>query len=167
MPNGDVDVARDVLVKRLAAWNKKVEKLDEQYTTAQQTRDAIAVAIADLAPPKRRRTRRVDLHVDPAELHGASIEEAAIMVAERNGSIVQSTPLRLLLVRAGVLEDKKTASARLCNALRVSDYFEKVPNKKGHYRLLDVKHQERSGLNGEQEALLRRFRGRQSSAVAS
>lgn len=77
------------------------------------------------------------LGVEADEIRGLSVLDAAVLIAERNGGVLQSTPARELMEIAEVIDPKRKAkSGILYNQLSNSERFESIG--RGEYRLVDA-----------------------------
>lgn len=106
---------------------QRVEALDADIAALERARVLIGGT-------RQRKLRR--LGVKTAELRGLSAEDAAVLIAKRNGGLLESLYARPLMIAADILPNRGTqASARLWEVLSHSDKFESV--RRGVYRLID------------------------------
>ena len=73
-------------------------------------------------------------NVKTSELQGLSQLDALILIAERHGKRFKVTPVRRLMVDAGLFKNPQNASGALHTLIQRSGRFEKI--NKGEYRLI-------------------------------
>ena len=132
---GMPDISADTIRAKVESLARKIERLHDALTTAQQEHAALLLTLGLFQPAAPKRTRRqtaLDISLD--ELRGKSLDDALIYIAERNAGVLPSTAARGLLVEAGVLTGSQVGNA-LWNALDRSERFER--ESKGRYRLVD------------------------------
>ena len=82
-----------------------------------------------------RQSRQAHANVSIAALDGATLEEAAVTLAEQNDDVLRFTGARRRMVEVGLLRDGNAGSTRLFEALAKSDRFERG-DKRGVYNLV-------------------------------
>ena len=129
------DISADTIRAKVESLARKIERLQDALTTAQQEHAALLLTLGLFQPPAPKRTRRqTALDISPDDLRGKSLDDALILIAERNAGVLPSTAARELLVDAGVLVGLQVGNT-LWNALDRSERF--VRESKGRYRLVD------------------------------
>ena len=129
------DITEKSIREKMESLSRKIERFQNALNAAVRERDALATTLEVFQPAKPKRTsRRMVLDIAHDELHGRTLEEALIFIAERNDGILPSTQARELLMAAGVLRGNQTGNA-LWLALDRSERFTR--ESKGRYRLVD------------------------------
>lgn len=118
------------------AWiEAKREELRAVLDGAQADLDALDRIEAMLLKESPSLAASEVLGVQPDEIRGLSVLDAAILIAERNDGVLQSTPARELMEIAEVIDPKRKAkSGILYNQLSNSERFESIG--RGEYRLV-------------------------------
>ena len=104
----DVDIVKDKLAKVIS----KADRLRTALAEADEQVNALRLTIRLFEPPpiKPRRKQRADPKVNPDELRNLDIEDALVLIAERDGGFVYSSSARPLLVEAGLLRGKQISN---------------------------------------------------------
>ncbi|MCY3970635.1 MAG: hypothetical protein OXG74_11930 [Acidobacteria bacterium] len=113
--------------------DKKIDQLQKRLDRLVANRDAIMATLEYRRPTRKRARKSVDLHVTAVEIKGMSVEEAAVLIAQRNDGRIKSTPARELMKEAAILPRDGRASTRLYHFLSTSARFESVG--RGEYQL--------------------------------
>ena len=95
------------------------------------------------------------LGVNPERLFGLTLEDAVLLIAEKNEGLVKSTAASRLLREVGILPDDNRARTRLYHHLANSPRYQNID--RGVYRLVED-YEPDSGLTDEQEAMLAKYR---------
>ena len=123
-----IDVLRQQLERRLV-------KRERQQAGVDETDEAIAALRYVIALQRPERDSRAQtVNIRPDELVGLIIEDAAVLIAERSGGLLKSTPARKVMIAAGLLDDSRNGGTKLYQALSRSERFESV--QRGEYRLI-------------------------------
>ena len=129
------DITEKSIREKMESLAKKIERLQALLEAATRERDALSMTLAIFQPPPPKSVqRKMSLDVSPDELRGKALNDALIIIAERNDGVLPSTPAREMLVEAGVLRGSQTGNA-LWLALDRSKRFTR--ESKGRYRLVD------------------------------
>ena len=131
------DITLPAIQSEIDSLTRKIDRLSATLKDAEQRREALALTIQHFqepaSPSRRRQSTTID--IEPTELHGKTLNEALIYIAERNDGIVQSSEARHLLTEAGLLTGSQVGN-RLWSALDHSERFTR--ESKGRYRLLEA-----------------------------
>ena len=126
-----------VIQEEINTLTRKVDRMRATLEDAERRRDALALTLQHFQKPSpsAKPRRATTLDIDPDDLHGKTLDEALIYIAEQNGGIVPSTAARHVLTEAGVLTGSQVGN-RLWSALDHSERFTR--ESKGRYRLLEA-----------------------------
>ncbi len=131
---GMPDITMESIRSEIESLNRKVDRLRAALSDTERRRDALMLTLEHFEPGSPKRRRQVALDINSDELRGMHPEDAAVLIAERNGGVLVSTYAREALVEAGVLTGSQTSNA-LWTILDRSERF--VREAKGRYRLVD------------------------------
>lgn len=129
------DITANSIQSEIDTLTRKVDRIRATLKDAERRRDALTLTLQHFQEPSAsaKPRRGTTLDVEPDELHGKTLDEALIYIAEQNDGMLSSTAARQVLTEARLLTGNQMGN-RLWSALDRSDRFER--ETKGRYRLL-------------------------------
>ena len=122
---------RDSLKSSRDRYVKRLDEIEHQLNSVSET---IALLGIKAEPSKR---RPVNLNVRPGEMRGMTQLTAMIHIAQKNNGKLKVSPVKDLLVEAGLIKSAKNASNIIFTAIERSGRFERI--KRGEYKLIPAR----------------------------